>query len=156
MSARNATSSDRPAYVRLRADRPPVPAPPPMVPPPSDLEGSAGWGRLLDWCVAGVGARSAILADDRGLVIASAGPLDLELAQGIAARLVIAFQQADRMSGQPSPAMVIQLDHGWITGLRIDHGGEPLTLGALGPTPLDDAARIAIARALARKAGIGP
>ena len=148
-----------PAYVRLRAPVAAAPvvamAAPVVQPAPVDVRGSAGWARLLAWCVDGVGARAAILTDDRGLVIASAGALELEVAQGIAARLVIAFHQADRMGAAPSPAMAIQLDDGWLTGVRIDQGGEPLTLGALGPRPLDEGARLAVAAALTAKAQAG-
>lgn len=141
-------------YVRLRAEpvtSDPLAVRPPLPPAPEDVGGSAGWARLLAWCIAAVGAESAILTDDRGLVIASAGVIDLDLAQGIAARLVIAFHQADRMGAAPSPAMAIQLDAGWLTGLRIEHGGEPLTLGALARQPLDERARRAVFQALTRK-----
>ncbi len=144
-----------PAFVRLAAPSPTL-APPPLTPRvipalPDDLAGSAGWARLIEWCVVDLGVDSAILTDDRGLVIASAGLIDLDEAQGIAARLVIAFHQADRMGAAPSPAMVIQLGAAWLTGLRIVVGGEPVTLGVMAARPLDDAARAVLVRAIAHK-----
>lgn len=129
----------------------PVAPPAPLPPSADELSGSAGWARLLEWCVIDVGVDAAILTDDRGLVIASAGVVDLELAQGIAARLVIAFHQADRMSTGPSRTMVIELDGIWLTGLRIDHSDEPLTLSVLAATPLATETRAALASAIAHK-----
>ena len=131
MTARAVPSSDRQALRALaRRLRPEAatsrlptlagPAPAPVArtlpAPPDDLAGSGGWGRLIEWCVVDLGVDSAILTDDRGLVIASAGLVDLDDAQGIAARLVIAFHQADRMGTARSPSMAIQLATGWLTG----------------------------------------
>lgn len=148
-----------PSFVRLSAS--PLaapaagPAPAPVAralpSPPDDLAGSGGWGRLIEWCVVDLGVDSAILTDDRGLVIASAGLVDLDDAQGIAARLVIAFHQADRMGTARSPSMAIQLATGWLTGLRIDNGGDPVTLGIMAARPLDDAARDVLTSAIAHK-----
>lgn len=147
-----------PSFVRLAAAAPPVvaavaPAPVarPLPSPPDDLAGSGGWGRLIEWCVVDLGVDSAILTDDRGLVIASAGLVDLDDAQGIAARLVIAFHQADRMGTARSPSMAIQLATGWLTGLRIDNGGDPVTLGIMAARPLDDAARDVLVGVIAHK-----
>ena len=145
-------------FVRLAA---PPPAPrtqpvrvisPGVPPPPDDVAGSGGWARLLEWCVVDVGCEVAILTDDRGLVIASAGVIDVDEAQGIAARLVIAFHQADRMAGRPSRVMAIQLDDRWLTGLRIEHDDGPLTLSVLAMKPLDEEVRAMVATALDRKA----
>lgn len=143
-------------YVRLRASPiapPREPAPLPSA--PEDVGGSIGWSRLLEWCVSGSGIDGALLTDHRGLVIASAGITDPDVVLGIAARLVIAFQQADRMSTTASPAIMIQLDHGWLTGIRIDHDDEPLTVGVIARAPLDDVARTAVRQALGRKARVG-
>lgn len=152
-------------YVRLRAAALTVPAPPAaatspapapaLPPPPGEVSGSAGWARLLGWCVDGLGARAVILTDDRGLVIAAAGSVDVDIAQGIAARLVIAFHQADRIGGAPSPAMAIQLEDGWLTGLRVGAGDDPLTVGVLADGPLAEAVRAAITLALTTKARAG-
>lgn len=128
-----------------------APAARPLPSPPDDLAGSGGWGRLIEWCVVDLGVDSAILTDDRGLVIASAGLVDLDDAQGIAARLVIAFHQADRMGTARSPSMAIQLATGWLTGLRIDNGGDPVTLGIMAARPLDDATRDVLVGAIAHK-----
>lgn len=148
-----------PSFVRLSAPPPaaaaPAVAPPPaarsLPSPPVDLAGSGGWGRLIEWCVIDLGVDSAILTDDRGLVIASAGLVDLDDAQGIAARLVIAFHQADRMGTARSPSMAIQLATGWLTGLRIENGGDPVTLGIMAARPLDDATRDVLVDAIAHK-----
>lgn len=128
-----------------------APAARPLPSPPEDLAGSGGWGRLIEWCVVDLGVDSAILTDDRGLVIASAGLVDLDDAQGIAARLVIAFHQADRMGATRSPSMAIQLATGWLTGLRIDNGGDPVTLGIMAARPVDDATREVLVRAIGNK-----
>ena len=148
-----------PSFVRLSA--PPLaapaagPAPAPVArtlpAPPDDLAGSGGWGRLIEWCVVDLGVDSAILTDDRGLVIASAGLVDLDDAQGIAARLVIAFHQADRMGTARSPSMAIQLATGWLPGLRIENGGDPVTLGIMAARPLDDTIRDGLVAAIAHK-----
>lgn len=151
-----------PSFVRLAAPEAAAPVAPPAAPaaapaarplpaPPDDLAGSGGWGRLIEWCVVDLGVDSAILTDDRGLVIASAGLVDLDDAQGIAARLVIAFHQADRMGATRSPSMAIQLATGWLTGLRIDNGGDPVTLGIMAARPVDDATREVLVRAIGNK-----
>ena len=139
-------------FVRLAA--PPTTAPrDAAVAAPDDVDGSAGWARLVEWCVVELGVEQAVLSDDRGLVIATAGVSEAELADGLAARLVTVFRQADLLASGATPVVHIQLGERWLTALRVSPGPHPLALGLVGLEPLGAAARAAVVAAFSHKAG---
>ena len=146
-------------YIRLAAPAawasapPPAPVeePDPEPPMPDNVSGSGGWTTLLEWCVVDLDTDAAFLTDDRGLVIASVGALGSDDAQAIGARMVIAFNQADRIDRSESRSISIELEAEWLTAIRVPLGDEHLTLGVLGREPLSRARRRAVYRAVADK-----
>lgn len=131
-----------------RAARPaPTPAPPP--PPPSTVPlrarreplnapsagfGPDGWNKLLDACVVTTGAEAALLMDPHGLIIASRGPAASDELEVVGARLMVAFEQADRIDGQRSTLSIsVELPRGTVHGLRLERPDGALTLGLIVP-----------------------
>lgn len=116
------------------------------------LDGSAGWSRLLAWCVEGLGAEGAFIVDDRGLVVASHGVLARTVMEERGARLVFAFEQAARVA-RGVRSLNLELEHGWLVGMRVALSEtESLTIGVQAARPLSEAARRRIEEAFARKA----
>ncbi|MDH5492544.1 MAG: hypothetical protein OEY14_11390 [Myxococcales bacterium] len=91
------------------------------IPSSDEMAGSAGWGRMLEWAVEALDASSAFLVDARGLVVGCEGVLGSDLIDETAARLVVAFEQADLMLGGRGGArsVLIELEIAWLVGLRI-------------------------------------
>lgn len=126
-------------------------APPPAVSAPGDVDGSAGWARLVEWCVVELGVEQAVLSDDRGLVIAAAGVDDPDRADGLAARLVTVFRQADLLASGATPVVHIQLGEQWLTALRVHPGPDQLALGLVAVEPVGAELRAAVVAAFSHK-----
>jgi hypothetical protein len=93
------------------------------------------WNRLLDGCAATVGADTAFLMDPHGLVVASRGGRDAAELEGVGARLMVAFEQADHIEGGPvTLSLTVESPRGTLHGLRLKlPEGGLLTLGLLVP-----------------------
>lgn len=96
--------------------------------------GSAGWNKLLDACLQTVGADSAFLMDPHGLIIASRGSKPSEQLEATGARLMVAFEQADRIGAEvegakPALSMSVELPQGTLHGLRLVQPEGVLMLG---------------------------
>ncbi len=154
-----------PGYVSFARTPPPVPAVPPVPPvvgpgvrpatahvsrpsgplmsrreplkAPNVGFGPDAWNALLDASVATVAADTALLMDPAGLIIASRGRGGDEL-EAVGARLMVAFEQADRIDGERSTlSMSIELHRGTLHGVRLAQAdGSFLTLGLLIPAGL--------------------
>lgn len=147
---------------------PPVAASPiaqPFVPPQastrleglSEIEttGSAGWGKMLDWCVDALDADAAFIVDARGLVIGGAGLLGSGEVEETGARLIVAFGQADRMlsSHGASLSLSVELESGWLVGIRIpSRDDEEFILGIVSNEALSQDIRRELAKAFSKKA----
>lgn len=141
-----APRSAAPPAAAPRATRPtPTPAPPrPSTVPlmtrreplnaPSAGFGPDGWNKLLDACVVTTGAEAALLMDPHGLIIASRGPAAGDELEVVGARLMVAFEQADRIDGQRSTLSIsVELPRGTVHGLRLERPDGALTLGLIVP-----------------------
>jgi len=116
---------------------------------------SADWSALLGWIRAMCSADAAFLIDRRGLLVASSGDIASDRAEGMGARLVLAFEHADRMedASQRSRSMVIDFGSGVLTGIRIPlPEGETLFLGIASRELPDLETRVEVERALTRRA----
>ena len=97
--------------------------------------GAQAWNRLLDACVAAVGAEAAFLMDPNGLVVSSRGPKAGSELEAVGARLMVAFDQADRIEGdQATLSMTVESPKSSLHGLRLRQAdGGVLTLGLVVP-----------------------
>lgn len=87
---------------------------------PSGGFGPGAWNRLLDASVAAVGAEAAFLMDPHGLIVSARGPGVSEELEGTGARLMAAFDQADRIgSGHSTLSMTVETPRGTLHGLRL-------------------------------------
>lgn len=144
-------------YVRFRAAAvSDLPTPVHSTPPTPDLaefRGVEGWDALLRWVCAAYRAHSAFLIDGQGLLVARAGQLDRERAEGVGAGMVFAMEHADRMSdGVATRSIVVDFGEHVATSLRARaQDGRQFALGvpAAGPLPLE--ARRNAERALVTK-----
>jgi hypothetical protein len=144
-----------PAYIAFRAPpavaKPVMSAPLPVLTPwvgADELGDSSGWASVLDWCSTALDADSAFVMDEQGLVVASCGVLDTDAAQGIGARLVLAFEQADRMdAAADSQSIAIELGGSWLSGLRVPMAEQRLTVGIVASRALGGEVRGTIASA---------
>lgn len=120
--------------------RPALPQPParPLVARREPLKahvagfGSSGWNKLLDACIVTAGAESAFLMDPHGLIIATRGPKASDELEGVGARLMVAFEQADRINGggdKGTLSMSVELPRGTLHGLRLSQPEGVLLLG---------------------------
>lgn len=103
---------------------------------PQNTFGPAVWNEMLDRVNRESGSEVAFVMDAQGLVVASRGAMDASLIEGVGARLLIAFEQADQMSelGGGSQSIAIEIGKRWLTGFRVRRGeGQVLTVGVLGP-----------------------
>lgn len=132
VGAKGTTPSAAPASSSYTSLRPAAPQPDAQQ---GVLFGSGRWERLLDRVAAMTSARAAFLMDPRGLVVASRGPLPADELEGTGSRLLIMFEQADRMGTEPARSVAVELGVETLTGLRPSAvaGAEVLTLGVLGP-----------------------
>ena len=151
---RNASSSDdleraRAASQRLRGSG--APAAPPRAasgyirfsaasfvtaPAVANPFGPAIWNEMLDRCMRETKSELCFVTDAQGLVVASRGAMDPALIEGIGARLLIAFEQADQMTEPrvPSGSIAIEIGRRWLTGFRVQREQDRFfTVGVLGP-----------------------
>jgi hypothetical protein len=93
--------------------------------------GAAAWNKLLDACVVAVGADAAFLMDPHGLIVSARGPAVSEELEGVGAKLMVAFDQADRIGEAHSTlSMTVETARGTLHGLRLSQAdGTLLTLG---------------------------
>lgn len=146
LKGQGAAATGSSGYVSFPS-RPPMPAPvvaAPQPPKPSVplmarraplMAPSAGfgpdaWNTLLETCSAAVIADAAFLMDPAGLIVATRGRSADEM-QGVGARLMVAFEQADRIDGEPiTLSLSIETLRGTLFGLRLSQAeGGFLTLG---------------------------
>jgi hypothetical protein len=127
----------------------PVPAPAPARLPPVPTAG--GFDARAAWCREALSADAAFLIDERGLLVASVGSVPAPEAEGMGARLVFTFDQADAMRRGSDRARAITVEFGssWLTGWRFPLEGIVLTLGIVSPRPLAPGAAALVARAFA-------
>lgn len=137
------------APVRSAAPAPPhvspvhaPPAHPPSPPPPAKRElvaapaagfGPAAWDALLDACVSAARAQAAFLMDPHGLVVSSKGtsadPLEM-----VGSRLMLAFEQADRIGQERTLSLSAETAKGTLFGMRlVQSDGSFLLLGVVVP-----------------------
>jgi hypothetical protein len=113
-----------------------APTPPPAKPPvpkpsvplmtrrrplnaPSAGFGPESWNTLLETCCAAVAADAAFLMDPAGLIISSR-EREADGLEAVGARLMVAFEQADRIDGQPTTlSLSIETPRGTLFGLRL-------------------------------------
>lgn len=115
--------------------------------------GPAVWNDMLDRCNRESSSELAFVMDAQGLVVASRGDLDPALVEGIGARLLIAFEQADQMDelGAAPQSIAIEIGRRWLTGFRVRRGeGRTMTVGVLGPRVVSRDTRDALEQMLAR------
>lgn len=110
--------------------------------------GPAIWNDLLGLAVEQSSAELAFVVDMQGLIIASVGEEEPSLVEGIGARLLIAFEQADQMTtlgGEPTESIAIQMGRRWLTGLRMRRGEDKsVIVGVLGPQAVSAETREAL------------
>lgn len=144
------TSEANPGYVHFpKVPRPTVtPAPAMPVPRPSTVPlvtrpeplkgptagfGAQAWNTLLDACLRASGAEASFLMDPHGLIIAARGPKAGDELEGVGARLMVAFEQADRIGGERALSMSIELPKATLHGLRLVQPDGVLLLGLIIP-----------------------
>jgi hypothetical protein len=120
--------------------------------PPRPEFGPAPWNDMLDRAAADSAAEVAFVVDAQGLVVACRGSMDPALVEGIGARLLVAFEQAEQMAepGARTGSIAIELGHRWLTGFQVRRGEASFTVGVLGPAVVPRAARGELARMLER------
>jgi len=120
---------------------------------PASPFGPAIWNEMLDRCNRESSAELAFVMDAQGLVVASRGAMDPALVEGIGARLVIAFEQADGMAelGAATQSISIEIGRRWLTGFRVRRGEDhTFTVGVLGPRVVSRDTREAMEHMLTR------
>jgi len=153
----SAAPSAGPEYIRFAAPSfaaasAPLDSPAPLIAPPN---GPVAWAQLTGWVRELVGARLVVLSDASGLLVALSGDATHERAEAMGARLVLSFEQADRLEANERASRFMSLDFGAVvvSGLRVDlPGGGRLVLGIAAEAALPAQLRTDIERALAHKA----
>jgi hypothetical protein len=114
--------------------------------------GPAIWNESLDRCNRESSAELSFVMDGQGLVVASRGEMDPALIEGIGARLLIAFEQADGMAelGAATQSIAMEIGHRWLTGFRVRRTDRVFTMGVLGPRVVSRDTREAMEQMLAR------
>lgn len=104
---------------------------------PSSGFGAVAWNDFLAECARVSHAEMALLMDPSGLIVGGRGALPQDEMQGVGARLMMAFEQADSMDDKgSSPALALDLSGGVMYGFRLaaSDGGR-FTLGIFVPGP---------------------
>jgi hypothetical protein len=120
---------------------------------PASPFGPAIWNEMLDRVNRESSSELAFVMDVQGLVVASRGTMDASLVEGIGARLLIAFEQADQMAelGASTSSIAIEIGRRWLTGFRVKRGDDKLfTVGVLGPRVVARDTREALEQMMAR------
>ena len=115
--------------------------------------GPAIFNEMLAWCVEQTDAELAFIVDMQGLIVTSIGGLDPALIEGIGARLLVAFDQADAITGigEAPGSISIELGRRFLTGLRIRRGeGHTFIVGVLASQPVPAETREALPRLIDR------
>jgi hypothetical protein len=129
-----------------------------VVPSSAEMMGSSGWGRMLEWCAEALGAKAAFVVDSRGLGIASSGDLAPQQIEETGARLMAAFEQADKLTPALGSALSVSIEldsqeSGWLVGIQVEaEEDEKLVVGLMLDRPLSRSARQKIAEAFTKKA----
>lgn len=118
--------------------------------------GSAGWDRMLDWCVEALSADAAVIVDGGGLLVgACCGKLTIQEIEETSARLSMVFEHTDQVLPRhgATESVTIGLDQGWLTGVRIPYSNElQFIVGVASSRPLSTQARATVVEAFAEKA----
>lgn len=120
---------------------------------PNNVFGPAVWNEMLDRCNRESSSELAFVMDHQGLVVASRGEMDSSLVEGIGARLLIAFEQADQMAelGASPQSIAIEIGKRWLTGFRVRRDEDRVfTVGVLGPRVVSRDTREALDQMLLR------
>ncbi|MBL0311501.1 MAG: hypothetical protein IPP78_02060 [Holophagaceae bacterium] len=106
-------------------------------PMPSAGFGAVAWNNFLAECALESHAEMALLMDPSGLIVGGRGALPQDEMQGVGARLMMAFEQADSMDENgASPAIALDLSRGVMYGFRLaESDGGRFTLGIFVPGP---------------------
>lgn len=123
----------------------PLPA---RVPP---LPAATTFEARTSWCREALGADSVFLLDERGLLVASAGSVTAADAEGVGARVVFTFEQADAMrrGSDRTRSICVEFGSGFLTAWRFPAEGIVLTVCVVTPKPLAPGAAAIVARAYA-------
>ncbi|MBK7861257.1 MAG: hypothetical protein IPJ65_22130 [Archangiaceae bacterium] len=140
-----------PAYARFapppRPSAPAAPAVPPTfrVPPASGV-GQEGWNRLLREVQAFSGALGVFVIDASGLMVASGSTqASREELEAVGSRLLVALEQADRISGAPGRSVAVDLGERVLTGVRVRAAdGVTVTLALVTRAALAEPVRAAL------------
>lgn len=151
-------AAPRPAAAPAATPPPAPPSGPALSAPPAieplrlpDDFGPVGWNRVLDACLHASQGESALLMDPAGLVVAARGLRPTEELEGIGARLMIAFEQAEAIEGSGSVKLAtLELASLTLFGARLEAHGARLTLGVLIQGVLKPARRFALEALLRR------
>lgn len=122
----------------------PPPPPPPSTTPlmtrrepltaPDVGFGAEAWNKLLDACARATLAEAAFLMDPAGLIIGARGPKAGSELEGVGARLMVAFEQADLIDGAHTTlSMSVEMHRGTLHGVRLTTSEGFLTLGLIIP-----------------------
>ena len=123
----------------------PLPARVPPLPAATTFEARTAW------CREALGAESVFLLDERGLLVASAGSVAATEAEGVGARVVFTFEQADAMrrGSDRTRSICVEFGSGFLTAWRFPAEGVVLTVCVVTPKPLAPGAAAIVARAYA-------
>jgi hypothetical protein len=119
--------ASRPTPVPRAAPPPPVVAARPSTPVMIRREfvaapivgfGAAAWQSFLDGCLSSAHAESAFVMDAHGLIVVSRGQ-NTEGLEATGSRLLLAFDHADRTSGERVLSMSVESARGTLHGLRL-------------------------------------
>jgi hypothetical protein len=93
------------------------------------------WDKLLDACRAASLAEAAFLMDAQGLLVSARGSRAQTEPEAVGARLMRAFEQADRIDGERAAlSLSLETSHFTLHGLRlVQPDGTFLTLGLIVP-----------------------
>ena len=92
------------------------------------------WDKLLDACMSASSAEVAFLLDPHGLLISTRGSRAETEPEAVGARLMGAFEQADRIEGERALSLSLETSRFTLYGLRlVQPDGAFLTLGLLVP-----------------------
>jgi hypothetical protein len=130
----------------------PLPARVPPLPAATTFEARTAW------CREALGAESVFLLDERGLLVASAGSVAAAEAEGVGARVVFTFEQADAMrrGSDRTRSICVEFGSGFLTAWRFPAEGIVLTVCVVTPKPLAPGAAAIVARAYASLARRAP
>lgn len=112
------------------------PVHPALMQPDSIVDGD--WQSLMRWAGDPPPADGAFLVDTDGLVVSNHGEIDDMTAQGIGGRLVLVYEQTDRIKSMGRASWVaVHYDHRWLVSVRVRVSSQKHVLFAsLGSVPM--------------------